>query len=94
MKILGLGWPELVLILLAALVLFGHKNLPKLTEAIGKSIKNLRRGFQDDEKDKSINEDKENNNKNASKENNNEQKADGVIIEDETKKSESKSKKE
>lgn len=42
---LGMGAPELIVILLVALVLFGPKNLPKLGSALGKGIKSLREGM-------------------------------------------------
>ncbi|WP_172136698.1 twin-arginine translocase TatA/TatE family subunit [Adlercreutzia sp. ZJ473] len=47
MKILGLGVPELVIILVVVLLIFGPKNLPKLGNAIGKGIKGLRKGMED-----------------------------------------------
>ncbi len=49
MKILGLGVPELLIILLVVLVIFGPKNLPKLGKAIGGGIKNLRAGMKEGE---------------------------------------------
>lgn len=54
MKILGLGVPELVVILIVVLLIFGPKNLPKLGSAIGKTFKNLREGMdgKDSKKDK------------------------------------------
>lgn len=45
MKILGLGVPELVIILVVVLIIFGPKNLPKLGSAIGKTVKGLREGM-------------------------------------------------
>ena len=45
MKILGLGVPELVIILVVVLLIFGPKNLPKLGSALGKTVKNLRDGM-------------------------------------------------
>lgn len=51
MKILGLGVPELVVILLVVLLIFGPKNLPKLGSAIGKTFKNLREGMDGKKKD-------------------------------------------
>ena len=35
MKILGLGVPELVIILVVVLLIFGPKNLPKLGASLG-----------------------------------------------------------
>lgn len=45
---LDLGAPELIIILAIILVLFGGKNLPKLTKNLSSSIKELRKGFTDD----------------------------------------------
>jgi len=45
MKILGMGLPELLIILAVALLIFGPKNLPKLGSALGKTVKNLREGM-------------------------------------------------
>ena len=50
MKILGMGVPELLIILAVILLIFGPKNLPKLGKAIGRSVKSLRDGM-DGEKD-------------------------------------------
>lgn len=45
MKILGLGVPELLIILVVVLLIFGPKNLPKLGSALGKTVKGLREGM-------------------------------------------------
>ena len=45
MKILGMGVPELLVILVIILLIFGPKNLPKLGSALGKTVKNLREGI-------------------------------------------------
>ncbi len=41
----GLGVPELIIILVVVLIIFGPKNLPKLGSALGKSVKSLREGL-------------------------------------------------
>ena len=46
---LGMGPMELGVILLVVLVIFGPKNLPKMGAAIGKTVKNVRQGMEDDE---------------------------------------------
>lgn len=51
MKILGLGVPELAIILIVVLLIFGPKNLPKLGSAIGKGVKSLREGIGGDKDD-------------------------------------------
>ena len=49
--ILGLGIPELIIILVVVLVIFGPKNLPKIGSALGKTVKNVREGMEgEDEK--------------------------------------------
>ncbi len=45
MKIFGLGIPELLIILVVILLIFGPKNLPKLGASIGKAVKSLRSGM-------------------------------------------------
>ena len=39
--------PELVIILVAALVIFGPKRLPEIGNAMGKSIKEFKKGVED-----------------------------------------------
>lgn len=43
--VLGLGAPELAVIVLVVLIIFGPKNLPKLGSAIGKTVRNVREGM-------------------------------------------------
>ena len=45
--ILGLGTPELLIILAIILLLFGGSKLPALSRSIGTSIKELRKGVSD-----------------------------------------------
>lgn len=46
-----IGWPELTLILVVALLLFGPSRLPELARSIGKSIKSFKEGLRDGTKD-------------------------------------------
>ena len=43
--IFGLGMPELIVILVVVLVIFGPKNLPKLGKQLGKTAKSIREGM-------------------------------------------------
>ena len=40
----GLGMPELVVIMVIALIIFGPKKLPEIGQAIGKGIREFREG--------------------------------------------------
>lgn len=51
MKFLGMGVPELLIILAVVLLIFGPKHLPKLGSAIGSTVKNLRDGLGANKKD-------------------------------------------
>lgn len=41
----GLGWPELVIIVVVVVVLFGASRLPLIARAIGSSAREFRRGL-------------------------------------------------
>lgn len=43
-EILGIGTPELIVILVIVLLLFGAKKLPELSRSVGTSIKEIRKG--------------------------------------------------
>src|SRR5262245_14623570 len=45
----NIGWPELVVVLLILLVVFGAGRLPQIGEGIGKAIRNLKRGLKTDD---------------------------------------------
>lgn len=49
--ILGLGTPELIIIAVIILLIFGGSQLPKLAKNIGASAKELRQGLGKDTKD-------------------------------------------
>ena len=42
----GLGLPELIIILVVLLLLFGSTKLPKLAKSIGESAGELKKGFE------------------------------------------------
>lgn len=42
---MDLGLPELIIILLIVLLLFGSTRLPKLSRSLGQSIREMREGF-------------------------------------------------
>jgi len=42
---LGLGVPELAIILVIIVLLFGGKKLPELSRSIGQAVKDIRKGF-------------------------------------------------
>jgi sec-independent protein translocase protein TatA len=52
----GLGMPELLVILVIVLVIFGANRLPQLGEGLGKAIKGFKKGITDDEKAKKDNQ--------------------------------------
>jgi sec-independent protein translocase protein TatA len=53
MAMFGLGTPEIVIILVIVLVLFGPKQLPKLGKSLGATMKSIREGAEgkDDEEE-------------------------------------------
>ncbi len=50
-ELFGMGTPELILITVLVLVLFGGSQLPKLAKNLSSSAKELRRGFDEGKKD-------------------------------------------
>ena len=44
-----LGTPELILILVVVLLIFGPKNLPKLGKMFGKTINGFKKGMEEEE---------------------------------------------
>ncbi len=43
----GLGWPELLLIFVAVLLLFGAKRLPEIAQGMGKGIREFRKAMKE-----------------------------------------------
>lgn len=48
---LNLGGPEIVLIVLVILLLFGGKKIPELMKGLGKGVKSFKEGMNEVEKD-------------------------------------------
>ena len=48
----NIGFPELVLILVIVLLLFGANKLPGIARALGKSVQEFKKGMKDDDKNK------------------------------------------
>jgi sec-independent protein translocase protein TatA len=47
----GLGFTELIVILVVALIVFGPGRLPEIGGALGRGIRDFRKAFESDEKD-------------------------------------------
>ncbi|MBI4744737.1 MAG: TatA/E family twin arginine-targeting protein translocase [Actinobacteria bacterium] len=50
-KVFGLGVPELIIILVIALIIFGPRKLPEIGQALGKGIREFKKGTQEIQKD-------------------------------------------
>ncbi len=56
----GLGMPELIIILIIVLVIFGANRLPQLGEGLGKAIKGFKKGISDSHEESAKKENKDN----------------------------------
>lgn len=50
---LGLGWPELIIVLAVVLLLFGSTRLPKLAKSLGQASKEFKKGVDGESEDDS-----------------------------------------
>jgi len=48
----GLGMPELIIILVIVVIIFGAGKLPEIGSGLGKGIKNFKKATRDEEKEK------------------------------------------
>jgi sec-independent protein translocase protein TatA len=53
----SIGWPEMLLILAALLLLFGARKLPEIARSLGKSTKEFKAGMQEGAAQKDATED-------------------------------------
>jgi TatA/E family protein of Tat protein translocase len=42
-----IGWPEIIIILIVALLLFGAKRLPEIGKSMGKAIREFKKSLRD-----------------------------------------------
>ncbi|MEO0081649.1 MAG: twin-arginine translocase TatA/TatE family subunit [candidate division WOR-3 bacterium] len=47
----GLGWQEILLIVLVILLLFGARRIPEVMRSIGKGVRELKRGMKEIDSD-------------------------------------------
>ena len=45
-----IGWPQVILIIVAILVLFGGRKIPELMRGIGQGVKEFKDGIKEDDK--------------------------------------------
>ncbi|HLG14823.1 MAG TPA: twin-arginine translocase TatA/TatE family subunit [Blastocatellia bacterium] len=46
---LGLGWPELLIIILIIVILFGARRIPEVARGLGEGIRSFKSGMHGDE---------------------------------------------
>jgi sec-independent protein translocase protein TatA len=56
----GIGLPEILVILVVVLLLFGTKRLPEIGKALGSALKEFKKGLQGHEEPEDKKEDKKN----------------------------------
>jgi sec-independent protein translocase protein TatA len=52
----GLGWPEVVIIAVVALLIFGPKKIPELGGVLGKSLRSFQEGIKKTNEDHNLEE--------------------------------------
>lgn len=49
LTLMAIGWPEALLVLVIALLIFGANRLPQIGEGLGKAVRGLKRGLTTDD---------------------------------------------
>ena len=57
---MSFGLPEIILILLAVIILFGGKKIPELARALGKSLSEFKKGRNEPEESDNVDEKSDN----------------------------------
>jgi len=50
----NIGWPELVLIAIVVLLLFGGRKIPEIMRSLGSGIKEFKKGMHEGEEEKPV----------------------------------------
>lgn len=56
---MGLGIPEILIVLLIVVLLFGAKRIPGLARGIGKSVTSFKAGMREEPEEEEVNEESE-----------------------------------
>lgn len=56
---MGLGVPEILIVLLIVVLLFGAKRIPGLARGIGKSVTSFKAGMREEPEEEEVNEESE-----------------------------------
>jgi len=77
----GIGWQELLIVLLIVLVVFGAGRLPMIGEGLGKAIRNLKRSLKADDDIEVTSSDKQVESKSSAKKVADEEVAEAEVVE-------------
>ena len=50
MLLIGLGWPEMLVVILIVVILFGARRIPEVAKGLGEGIRSFKTGLQGDER--------------------------------------------
>jgi len=58
-RMFGLGWPEVGVIAIAAILIFGPKRIPELGSTLGKTLRGFKEEMNSDRDEEPLEQDKE-----------------------------------